>query len=295
MDHCGTAMQMLSNIPKELDALRASNDYGASLMRDHPTRFGFLAALPTDNPTAALAEIERASTELHADGFAVTCCYNGVYLSDRNLDPIWTELNRQSAVVFCHPNAYAPATQGSSICVPCRLSTMLFNRLLPLGRPAPVLEVAFETTRTVVDMLYAGTFRRFPNIKFIIAHCGAALPTLSGRLLALGTAEWVPNEEGLTQTEMRETLAKLYLDTAAQGWASALDPALQMVSCDHLVYGTDHGVPCSDDKSLGASLKALLEYPRLTHEQIEGIGRNALNLFPSAAARLKGGKESHVS
>src|SRR4051812_18752747 len=50
MDRAGIQMQLLSNIPKNLDKLRASNDYGALLVSQYPSRFGLLAALPTDNP-----------------------------------------------------------------------------------------------------------------------------------------------------------------------------------------------------------------------------------------------------
>jgi predicted TIM-barrel fold metal-dependent hydrolase len=267
MDRAGIQMQLLSNVPKILDKLRASNDYGASIVSQHPSRFGLLAALPTDNPQAALSEIERAASDLHADGYAVTCHYNGVYLSDPSLDPVWTELDRRHAVIFVHPNAYAPAS---------------------LGRPSPLLEVAFETTRTLVDMLYAGMFRKFPNMKLIIAHCGAALPALSGRLIALGTEVWVPNPNNLTKEEMKQQLSSLYLDTAASGRASSLAPALTMTTCDHIVYGSDSGVPCSTEETLEANRKELLAFSGLSHEQIQNIGRNALNLFPSAAARIKG-------
>ncbi|WP_231644721.1 amidohydrolase family protein [Sciscionella sediminilitoris] len=69
MDRAGVAMRLLSTIPETLDALRESNDYVAA----HPARFGLLAALPTDDPRAALAEITRCADELHMDGFAVTC------------------------------------------------------------------------------------------------------------------------------------------------------------------------------------------------------------------------------
>jgi hypothetical protein len=86
-----------------------------------------------------LTEIERATTIFHTDGFTVTCHYNIIYLSDPKLDPIWTKLDRRRAVIFVRPKAYAPAS---------------------LGRPSPRLEVAFETTRTLVDMLYAGMFRK---------------------------------------------------------------------------------------------------------------------------------------
>lgn len=72
MDRLGIRMQMLSNIPFAPDMLRKSNEYGASIVERYPSRFGLLAALPTDDPDAALAEIERAATMLQADGFAMT-------------------------------------------------------------------------------------------------------------------------------------------------------------------------------------------------------------------------------
>ncbi|WP_234731660.1 amidohydrolase family protein [Acidocella facilis] len=266
MDSVGIAMQMLSNIPKELHTLRASNDYGASIVAMHPSRFGLLVALPTDNPEAALAEIRRGYDKLNADGFAVTFCYNDVYLSDSRLEPVWAELDRREAVVFAHPNAYGPGS---------------------FGRPSALLEVAFETTRTVVDMLYAGIFRRYPNFKLVLAHCGAALPALSGRLLLLGTQPWIQNPNSITQDEMRQQLRSLFLDTAMTGSAHTLAPALAMTTCDHIVYGSDCGVPCTVEETMRANIEAMLGFAGLAPEQIEQIGHNALSLFPGAAARLR--------
>ena len=257
----------MSNLPKQLGALKDSNEYAASLLRRYPSRFGLLAALPTDNPGAALAEIDRVTYELHADGFAVTCNYNGTYLGNPILVPVWTELDRRHTVVFVHPDAYAPAS---------------------MGRPSPLIEVAFETTRTVGDMLYAGLFRQFPNITFILAHSGGALPVLSGRLQLLGTEPWVPNPNNITQEEIKHQLAKLYLDTAATA-PTGMAPALHMVPPDHLVYGADCGVPCSTESTMEANKKAVLEYEGLSRSQRDAIGRNVLSLFPAAAARLKKG------
>ncbi|MGH3587478.1 MAG: amidohydrolase family protein, partial [Pseudonocardia sp.] len=100
MDASGTAMQMLSNIPDDLAALHASNDYGAQLVADHPARFGLLAALPTDDPAAAVMEARRARSVLDADGFAVTANRHGVHLGDDRLDPLWAQLDEWGAVVF---------------------------------------------------------------------------------------------------------------------------------------------------------------------------------------------------
>ena len=265
MDRNGIAMQLLSNIPKSLKALRESNEHGASIVASHPSRFGLLLALPTNDPDACLAEIGRADI-LKADGYAVTCRYNDVYLSDLRLEPVWDELQRRGATVFVHPDAYAEPS---------------------MGRPTALLEVAFETTRTIVDMLYAGIFRRYPGIKFIVAHCGAALPALAGRLLLLGTESWVPNPQGITRAEMKAQLARLYLDTAATGSANSLAPALAMTTVDHLVYGSDCGVLCSSEATMQENLRTLKAFPGLTTAEIDEIGRAALKLFPSIVNRIQ--------
>jgi predicted TIM-barrel fold metal-dependent hydrolase len=267
MDRAGISMQMLSNIPRHVGELKASNDYGAMLVKQHPSRFGLLAALPTDTAKACLDEIHRAADELQADGFAVSSEYNGVYLGDSRLDPVWAELDRRKAVVFAHPNAILAA---------------------PLGQPAVLLEVAFETARTVTDMIYAGVFRRYPNFTMVLAHCGGALPSLSGRLLALGTESWVPNANRITQEEMRDQLKALYLDTAAAASPQLLRPALEMTSCAHLVYGSDCGVACTTDATMAANIQGLFNFDGLSREQVQAIGTNAARLFPAAAARAAG-------
>ncbi|WP_263855653.1 amidohydrolase family protein [Amycolatopsis eburnea] len=262
MDRTGIRMQLLSNIPMELEALRDSNDFGASVVADHPDRFGLLAALPTDDPSACLAEVGRAD-QLGADGFAVTSFYKGTYLSDPLLEPVWAELNRRKAVVSAHPDAYRAT----------------------MGRPDAVFEVAFQTARTFADMLYSGVFRRYPEIRFIVAHCGGALPSIAGRLQLLGTERWVPNPHGITHTEIQEHLRRLYLDTAGTA-PNGLAGGLAMTSPDHLVYGSDCGVPCTTDATMNTNLREILRYDGLTGEQIRAIGRNAFGLFPTAAARI---------
>ena len=113
MDRCGIAMQLLSNIPRAVPALQESNDYGAELVGRYPTRFGLLAAIPTHDPDVALAEIKRSDT-LQADGCAVTCCYNDVYLGDARLRPVWAELNRRGATVFHAPQRLCAALARSA-------------------------------------------------------------------------------------------------------------------------------------------------------------------------------------
>ena len=264
MDRAGIALQLLSNVPQNHDALRDSNDYGAQLVSEHPTRFGLLAALPTDDPDAAVAEIDRAMAHLDPDGWALSTTYNDVNLSNPTLEPVWRRLDQQRATVFIHPDTTTPPQ---------------------LGLPTPLIEVAFDTTRTVVAMLYAGVFGRYPHIRFILAHCGGALPALSGRLRLLGTQPWVGPRADITGDEIRRQLGRLYLDTAAAGTDANLAAALTMVAADHIVYGADCGVPCSTDETMGANITALQNSALLDRDQIDALGRRALALFPRAANR----------
>lgn len=263
MDRTGIQMQMLSFVPPNVKMLHRANDYGAMLVGDYPDRFGLLAALPTHDAEHCLAEIARSEV-FGADGFAVQCLYQDVALSDDRLEPVWETLDRRHAVVFVHPNAYGSAWK----------------------RPAALMDVAFQTAHVVADMLYGGIFRRYPNIRFIVAHCGGALPAISGRLLMLGLERWIPNPHGITPAEMRQQLRRLFLDTAAS-MPTGLGAALLMTTPEKIVYGSDCGVPCTTESTMGANIEALLSFEGLTPAQIQAIGRNALNLFPAAKARIE--------
>lgn len=262
MDQAGIQMQMLSYIPPDLEKLKKANDYALEVVKKHPTRFGNLTALPTNDAEAALAEMDRAKS---SDGFAVSAVYKDVMLSDPSTEAIWKQINDMKATVFVHPNAYAGPQNG---------------------RPAPLIEVAFETTRVVVDMMYRGVFRRYPDIKFVIAHSGGVLPMLAGRLALLGTETWVPNPENISPAEIKEQLARLYVDTAATA-ETGMQPAMKMVGEDHVVYGDDCGVPCSTSKTMEANRHSVLNVAKSLGVEGDKIGNNAWKLFPAAAARVE--------
>lgn len=268
MDRLGVAMQLLSPVPlaPAVPELRAWNDYGARLVAEHPERFGLLAGLPTDDPDESLAEIRRGDSETHPDGYLLSTKRNGVPLSDPRLAPVWAELDRREAVLFVHPKTdIAP----------------------PLGQPAALVEVTFETARAITDLLYTGFFHRYPNLKMVLAHCGGALPVLSGRLGLLGAEPWVPNPEGMTSQDLRADLARLYLDTAATGTDANLAAAVTMVPRDHFVYGADAGVPCSDEASMARNIGSLLASSVLSPAEVDRLGHRAFDLFPAAAERYR--------
>src|SRR5919201_6719423 len=86
-------------------AARESNDYLATLARDHPDRFGLFAALPILDVDASLRELEYALDTLHADGISLNTNCGERWLGDPHYWPVFEELNRRGAVVYSHPLA----------------------------------------------------------------------------------------------------------------------------------------------------------------------------------------------
>lgn len=245
-DRAGIAMQMLSNIPPTTAALRASTDFGLSVVQAHPRRFGLLAALPTDEPAEAVR--------------------NGVGLGDERLRVVWEDLNRREEVVFVHPDAY---TRGRD------------------GRPSALIDVAFDTARTITDMLYNRVFLKFPDIKWVFAHCGGAFPALSGRVALLGAESWVLNAKGVTREDLQEQMARIHVDTAAAA-GTGVEPAIKMTGIHHVVYGADCGVPCSTEATIEENRRIVRNISEKVTGDGEFLGMNGFDLFPAAKMRVIG-------
>jgi 6-methylsalicylate decarboxylase len=271
MDRTGVAAQLISNCSPitKTEPIVASNTYGATIVKAYPKRFGLMAMLPLADPARAVAEIRRTIAELGAEGFAALSNFDGVYLGDPRFEPVWAELDRHGATLFIHPT-----TRGYGD--------------LALGRTGALIEAPFDTARTVVDMLFAGIFRRYPRFNVLLAHGGGALPSLAGRIANFGDGArgWVANPHNVTADEMRATFARFYYDTALAGTAHSLDPILDVTTPDHVVYGADFGAPCTDPALCDVNLAATRAYERLTPAQRDALGSNVLALFPKFAQRI---------
>lgn len=151
---------------------RQVNEAGAALVAAHPGRFGYFATLPMPDVAASLAEMTHAFEVLGGDGVILESNIDGTYLGAPDFAPIFAELNRRGATLFLHPTS--PACFEA----------------VGLGRPAPLLEFPLDTTRTLVDLLYARTLQTHPDIQVIVPHGGAALPALVARIAAFANLRW---------------------------------------------------------------------------------------------------------
>src|SRR5688572_26180115 len=175
MDRGGVAAAMVSitnpglwfgDAPMTRRLARACNDYGATLVRDHPTRFGLFAAMPLPDVDGTLREIEYALDTLKADGIGLFTSYGDRWLGHADFRPVMDELHRRKAVVHVHPTAanccrnleYAPGVGPGS------------------------LEYGTDTTRAMTGVAFSGDAARCPDIRFIWSHAGGTAPFLAARI-----------------------------------------------------------------------------------------------------------------
>ncbi len=197
---------------------RDVNDEGHRTAVSYPGRFGHFASLPLPDVDGAVAELRYCYEHLDVDGVALLTNAGGMYLGDPELDPVFAELNDRHARVFLHPTS-----------PPCWEQTSL-------GRPRPMIEFLFDTTRAVVNLVLNGTVARHPDIEFIIPHAGAALPVIADRVAAI--ARVLPDVD--PSSDILRDLGRLHYDLAGYPIPRQFDVLLTIATLDHLHYGSDY-------------------------------------------------------
>ena len=248
-------------------AVRGFNEETAKIKALHPARFKFCATLPLPDVAAAVREAVYALDTLGADGVKLATNAYGQYLGDSVLDPLMQTLDARGAVVILHPHKPTPV-----------------NGDLMAGLSLGAYEYPAETTRALVNLIVHNVPARFPNIKFVVPHCGSFLPLALPRLqnvMALlqasgqgATVDWAGN------------LKNFYYDLAGGLTPDVLATLRTITTTDHLLYGSDYPyVKATRVKTLLNNAHDVLTRGGLTPEEIEDVMHgNAERLFAGTTA-----------
>lgn len=211
---------------------RRINDILLEAVRRHPERLSCLCALPVQDLTAALAELDRV---IHAGarGIILSTRPGGLRLDDRRLWPLFERLHAYRCPVLLHPHATIGGEDLAG-----------YDHGLPL-----VFGFPFETTVAVARLILSGALDAFPHLTVIAAHAGGTLPYLAGRLntwYASVEGKWLPHRPSAY-------LARLYYDVLTYS-PPAVRCVLDMGGPGRLLFGTDHPFGIADVDAVRASL-----------------------------------------
>jgi predicted TIM-barrel fold metal-dependent hydrolase len=242
---------------------REVNEYAAGVVRAHPGRFGHFASLPLPDVDGSLAELAYALDELGSDGVTVESNAHGRYLGDERFEPLWAELGRREAVVFVHP------------------TSPVHPETVSVGRPRPMLEFLFDSTRTVSDLVFNGVLTRHPGVRWIFTHGGGTLPLLVDRMELFRTAfdGGSPDEPSV-----REQVSGLWFDLAGTPFPHQVPALERAFGPARILYGSDYcWTPVGAVAQQVASLDTADQPGATTWRALTTA--NATRLLPRIAAR----------
>jgi predicted TIM-barrel fold metal-dependent hydrolase len=212
-------LQMLTvaNVPLEkyvsaqdaVELARVANDELAELVMDYPDRFyGAAACLPMNDMDAALEETDRAITQLRLKGVQIYTRIDGEPLDSPRFTPLYKKMAEYDLPIWIHPTTNEK-----------------------LDDDVGIFSWPFETTAAMYRLVKSGVFTAYPDIKFIVHHAGAMVPSFGERV------RWIMSMA--VHPRIHEGFKKFYVDTALYGNTAGLMCAYEYYGPDHMVFGTD--------------------------------------------------------
>jgi hypothetical protein len=156
---------------------RATNDYLADALRSHKTRFGGFATLPTADPNAAAAELERTIDDYGFKGAVINGHIQGRYLDDKFFWPIFERAEALNVPIYLHPTQPPKAVIEASYSGFAPIVTDMFA--------GPGWGWHIETAIHVIRIILGGVFDRYPKLQLVVGHMGETLPFMLQRLDAM--------------------------------------------------------------------------------------------------------------
>ncbi len=138
--------------PDRTPALAAeANDGLAELVETQDRFIAFAAALPMNNPDAAVRELVRALDELGAKGVQLHSNAAGRPLDAPEFQPIFDEIAKRDAVIWLHPSRDATFADYQTE------ERSLYEIWWTFGWP-------YETSVAMARLVFSGLFDRLPGI-----------------------------------------------------------------------------------------------------------------------------------
>lgn len=246
-----------------------TNDFIANISRQYPERFLSLASIPLTNLDHAMAELDRAMNILGMDGIVLGTNINKVPLSDDRFLPFFEEVDRRKISIALHP---ARAIEED----------LMPKEDITLAIPSNV-GFLFETTRTIAQMTFKGTFERLQNLTFILPHSGGTIPFIYPRWDIFYRSR--PEGHPLRRLPNLPShyLRRLYYDTALSYYPSSLRCTVDLAGIDRILFGTDF--PYTNDFRAKETVQNIERYGFSSQEKEKLYFKNAAILFPELLQR----------
>ena len=198
---------------------RDCNDEIGQMMKDYPDRLSGLANVPMQDINAAVAEMERAMTQLGMKGVMINDHINDVTFDDERFYPFWKAAEELGALILIHQAR----------------PTVVTPRLDRYHLPNSIGNLT-DRAITFATFVFGGVMDKFPDLRVCLCHGGGYTCFGIGRM----DRGWEVRPEAKVNISKppSEYLRSFYYDCLTHS-EPALRYLVDTVGADRVVLGTD--------------------------------------------------------
>ena len=242
---------------------RQANDRLAAAIKAHPDRYAGWATLPTPDPAAAVAELQRGVQELGLCGALLHGRTGEQYLDHPAYRPLLAEAARLSVPIYLHPQLPPRAVRAA-----------YYDGFGPELSPHFAgggwgwhLDAGIGALRLILS----GVFDELPTLQIILGHWGEMVTFYLERVDVL-----TPLAKQLKKPVADYFRQHFHVTGSGINTTAYLRRAVEVMGADRVMFSTDYPYVYSPD---GAA-RQFLEQAPLTFDEKEKIGhRNAERLL----------------
>src|SRR5262245_5275023 len=225
------AIQAIPDVKRAVDLARQANDVLAQEVAKRPDRFVGVAALPMQDPEAAIAELQRSIKEFGFKGVLVNG-YSQVAGSDKPVHydlpqyrPFWRALEALDVPFYLHPRPPLPGVSP------------LYD-----GHPwlfGPTWSFAAETSIHAMRLIGCGLFDECPRLQIILGHLGEGLPFYLWRIDGRNNWMKAPHKYAAKKRVADYVRGNFHFTTSGHFSTPALLVTIAEVGDDRVMYWVD--------------------------------------------------------
>ncbi len=230
MDDKRIGRQVLSPMPELLSywmepqdgvqMCRYLNEVIATMVAKAPQRFIGLGAVPLQDVSAAIRELDVAVHEMGLSGVEIAGSVNGKVIGDPSFIPFFEAAAQWGAAVFVHP-----------------LRPTGMDRLVGPAALEQVLAFPGETGLAAASIITGGTLDRIPGLRIAFSHGGGTLSMLLPRLQhAWNTLPAVRNAVAADPTGIAR---RMYFDDLVYD-AATIHRLIEVFGRSQILVGSDY-------------------------------------------------------
>ena len=234
MDGAGINIQVLSHAPspiQQLDpdvAIQLATDTNNRLLKSvqqHPDRFAGFGALPTSDPKAATAELERVVTQLGFKGAMIHGRTQGKFHDDEQFWPIFEKAQELDVPIYIHPGPPHPAVAEAYY-------ADYLGRFPGLNSAAWGFTI--DTANQALRLILSGLFDAFPRLKLILGHLGEGMPFMVDRIDE-------SLNRGVSKIPFKDIFCEhFYITTSGHFSTPALICSILELGIDRILFSVDY-------------------------------------------------------